>query len=132
MGLFRGKGGGGAPMAQKQTILHALRVQTSAYGSPLPIIYGQNRVAGKLLDYQDFKAIPHTTTQHVGKGGGGQNVSNTSYTYQAAIDVAVCEGPIYSLKNVWDTSGKLTLLSSSQSYTIPGGGGTYTPTVPSS
>lgn len=131
MGLAGGKGGGKNALASKPNLLNALRVQTSAYGQVIPILYGQNRITGRLLWSGDFQAIPHTSTQKVGgKGlgsGGGNAVTNTTYTYQSAVAIALAMGPIQNLGHVWDTKGAMTLLSTSAQYTVPGGGGTFTP-----
>jgi Putative phage tail protein len=127
MGLMGGgKGGGKNALASKPNLLNALRVQTSSYGQVLPIVYGQNRVSGRLLWSGDFAAIPHTSTQKTGgKGlgsGGGNAISNTTYTYQSAVATALCFGPIQNIHNVWDTKGRLTLLTTSAQFTVPGGG----------
>lgn len=132
MGLISGgKGGGKNALAQKPNLLNALRVQTSSYGQVVPIVYGQNRISGRLLWSGDFKAIPHTSAQKVGgKGlgsGGGNTITNTTYTYQTAVAIALCLGPIQNIHNVWDTKGRLTLLTTSEQFTVPGGGGSYTP-----
>src|SRR6185437_13736649 len=130
MGLMTGgKGGGNKSLASKPNLLSALRVQTSSYGQVLPIVYGQSRISGRLIWSGDFTAIPHTSTQKVGgKGmgtGGGNAVTNTTYTYQTAVAIALCLGPIQNIHNVWDSRGKLTMISSAVQFTVPGGGGTF-------
>jgi hypothetical protein len=130
MGLMTGgKGGGKNALAATPNLLNALRVQTSTYGQVIPIVYGQNRISGRLLWSGDFAAIAHTSTQKVGgKGlgsGGGNAISNTSYTYQSAVATALCLGPIQNIHNVWDTKGRLTLLTTSAQFTVPGGGGSF-------
>ncbi len=132
MGLISGgKGGGKNALAAKPNLLNALRVQTSSYGQVIPILYGQNRVSGRLLWSGDFVAIAHTSTQKVGgKGlgsGGGNAITNTTYTYQSAVATALCLGPIQNIHNVWDTKGRLTLLTTSVQYTVPVGGGSFLP-----
>jgi hypothetical protein len=132
MGLMTGgKGGGKNALAAKPNLLNALRVQTSSYGQVVPIVYGQNRISGRLIWSGDFAAIPHTSTQKVGgKGlgsGGGNAISNTTYTYQSAVASALCLGPIQNIHNVWDTKGRLTLLSTSVQFTVPPGGGAFLP-----
>src|SRR5215813_7323408 len=70
MGLMTGgKGGGKNALAAKPNLLNALRVQTSSYGQVVPIVYGQNRISGRLIWSGDFTAIPHTSTQKVGGKG---------------------------------------------------------------
>jgi hypothetical protein len=109
MGLAGGKSGGKSSLAAKPNLLSSLQVQTSTYGQVIPIIYGQNRIAGRLIWAGDFTAIPHTSTSKVGgKGlgsGGGNAVTNTTYTYQTAVAIALCSGPIQNIYNVWDTKG---------------------------
>jgi hypothetical protein len=134
MALMGGKGGGKNALAAKPNLLSALRVQTSSYGQVIPILYGQNRIAARLIWAGDFSSIPHTSTTKVGgKGlgsGGGNAISNTTYTYQTAVAMALCQGPILNLHNVWDTKGKLTMISATVPFTVPGGGGGITVTPP--
>ncbi|HET9165111.1 MAG TPA: phage tail protein [Candidatus Angelobacter sp.] len=134
MALMGGKGGGKNALAAKPNLLSALRVQTSSYGQVIPILYGQNRIAARLIWAGDFQAIPHTSTTKVGgKGlgsGGGNAISNTTYTYQTAVAMALCQGPILNIHNVWDTKGKLTLITATVPFTVPGGGGGITVTPP--
>lgn len=95
-GLF----GGGQSTSQVAEKLAGVQIQTSAYGGAVPIVFGTDRVAANLLDYDDFTAIPHTSTQKTGKGGGGSTMSQTTYTYTAMIILAICEGPV-TLGRVW-------------------------------
>jgi hypothetical protein len=136
MALMGGKGGGKNALAAKPNLLSALRVQTSSYGQVIPILYGQNRIAARLIWAGDFQAIPHTSTTKVGgKGlgsGGGNAISNTTYTYQTAVAMALCQGPIQNIHNVWDTKGKLTLITATVPFTVPGGGGSTTVVPPGS
>jgi len=129
--MVGGKGGGKNALASKPNILNALRVQTSSYGQVMPIVYGQNRISGRLIWSGDFTAIPHTSTQKTGgKGlgsGGGNAITITTYTYQSAVASALCLGPIQNIHNFWDTKGRLTLLTTSVQYTVPGGGGSFLP-----
>jgi hypothetical protein len=62
--------------------------------------------------------------------GGGNAVSNTTYTYQTAVAMGLCQGPILNIHNVWDTKGKLTLITATVPFTVPGGGGVVTVTPP--
>lgn len=71
-----------------------LKVQTSSYGLPIPIVYGQARAAGNLLWYSDFVSTPQSQS---GKGGN----PITGYSYKAAIILAICEGPIRGILNTW-------------------------------
>jgi hypothetical protein len=96
-GLF----GGGKSTSTTDQVLAGIQIQTSSYGGVLPIVYGTSRIPGNLVDYDDFTPIPHTTTIQTGKGGGGSSVSNTTYTYTAGVILALCEGPITAINQVW-------------------------------
>src|SRR6185437_12625760 len=68
MGLMTGgKGGGNKSLASKPNLLSALRVQTSSYGQVLPIVYGQNRISGRLIWSGDF-AYVHAKGRRQGHG----------------------------------------------------------------
>lgn len=99
-GLF----GGGAGNIKAPAPLTALRVQTSAYGLPIPIIYGKARISGNLIWYGDF--AKHEQQQSGGKGGGG---GMSSYTYTASVLLSICEGGIQAINNVWQDKDKKTL-----------------------
>lgn len=102
MGLF---GGGNKTIATEQPRIGALRVQTSAFGMSIPIVFGKTRLSCNLIWYGDFIAIPHTTTTSSGggggKGGGGVTQQNTEYTYNTAVAIGLCEGPIVAIGAVW-------------------------------
>jgi hypothetical protein len=89
---------------QQTTQAAGIRVQTSIYGRAVPIVYGTNRISGNLIWYGNFTAIPQSQKSG-GKGGGG---SSTSYTYTAAVEIALCEGPILNVGSVWASNNVLT------------------------
>ena len=76
--------------------LGELRVQNSAYGAMIPIVYGGYRVAGNVIWQQDIQEHKHE--EEVGKGGGA---TNTTYTYSCSFAVSICEGPITSVRRIW-------------------------------
>jgi hypothetical protein len=111
--------GGGSTISTSEPRLGAMRVQQSSYGVTLPVVYGRTRVTGNLIWYGDFVAIAHTTTQQSGGKGGGGDVTqeSTTYTYEAAVMMALCEGPVGGVVSAWrgkerfdqDPLGKLAL-----------------------
>jgi hypothetical protein len=126
--LHTGKGAllfGHAPYPPNN-ILGGIRLQTSTWGLPIPIVYGRNRIAPNLLDYLHFTSEP--VNSKGGKGGlfgaGGKSGQQT-YDYGAAIVMALCQGPIVGVGSVWDTQGTLPVNNTSESYTVPSGGGSY-------
>ena len=54
MSMTHSKSGGSKALATKPNLLNALRVQTSSYGQVIPIVYGQNRISGRLIWSGDF------------------------------------------------------------------------------
>jgi hypothetical protein len=80
-----------------------LKVQSSAYGNLIPIVYGTVRIAGNII-----WAPPLIETRHeenVG-GKGGPEQTQVTYTYAAHFSVSLCEGPILGVRKVW-ADGKL-------------------------
>lgn len=103
--------------------LIGMRVTTSLFGRPIPILYGTDRISANLIDYIDFKAVSQQQ-QAGGKGllGGGGKGGTTVYDYYAAVMMALCEGPGIGIVNVFNSQGPLTLQSSSETFVVPGGG----------
>jgi len=113
--------GGGV---SRQTVKPAkqLRIQSSIEGKALPIGWGQNRLAGNLIWYGDFK---HTGGGSSGKGaaggkggggGGGKGGKGggSQVKYSAAVVIAMAEGPVAAFDRVWnnqtlDSFAKLNL-----------------------
>lgn len=107
----------GATNANTITKYTGLRVQTSAYGLCVPIVFGTNRVAPNIAGYWDFKA----KKQKVGKGGG----SSTNYTYQAAVMLALCEGPVVEIPRFWKGDSEYDI--SHEGWSVFLGGAPQTP-----
>ena len=103
MGLF-----GGTTMTREEPRINSLRIQQSTYGVVIPIVMGTTRITGNVIDYDDFTAIPHTTTQTSGKGGSVTQ-SETTYTYTAAMIIALCEAPVTAIGKVWASKEIVTL-----------------------
>lgn len=123
--------GGSSTISNEQPALGSLQVQTSSYGLATALIWGRTKVPGNLLWYGDFTAIKHVEeTSSGGKGGGGGvTQQNITYTYQAAVMVSICAGPINGITRAWKGKAVLDGATSPLSYRIV----TYTErfTVPS-
>ena len=91
--------------------LSTVRLQTSSYGRPIPMVYGRTRVSGNLLWYGNFIATPHTTTTSSGgKGGpGGVTQEHTSFTYSAAFIFGLGHGPATLINQVYNNKSKNSL-----------------------
>ena len=80
-----------------------LQIQTAVSTLPIPILWGRNKLAGNVIWYQRFVAVPSYSG---GKGGGGKGGLGgsrqvTGFTCQADLIIALCEGPIASIPTVW-------------------------------
>ncbi|HXP29701.1 MAG TPA: phage tail protein [Stellaceae bacterium] len=85
----------------------SLRIQSSVNGSPIPIVHGQQRIAGNLIDYLGFTATPVSAPSQGGKGGvlgggGAKGASTQGYTYSVDVLFGLCEGPIDQVNLVWN------------------------------
>jgi hypothetical protein len=89
-------------VADRQTSVAA---QTSAYGGPVPVIFGTTRVASNLIWLGNFQSKAATTTA----GGKGGSSSNTTYTYTGAAILSICEGQITGIGTVWKDANITTL-----------------------
>lgn len=90
-----------------------LRVQTSGYGTAIPMVSGEQRVAGNVIWATD--KVPVETNQ--GGKGGGPEVTLTTYTISMAI--AICKGPILGVTRVWE-DGKLMADVTGSQTKLPG------------
>jgi hypothetical protein len=93
------------------TVASGLQLQSSVYGNPIAIVYGTTRVAPNLIWFGDFVATPVSAGKG-GKGtviGGGGKSGGGQYTYQTAVAMALCEGPIQGIGNVYVDKSITTL-----------------------
>ncbi len=85
-----------------------LRIQTSLQGVIRPIVWGQTRISGNLIDYQDF----HVHEPSGGKGGvtgvSGKG-ANAGTTYSVTVAIGLCEGPITNVTGMWENKNFGTL-----------------------
>ena len=118
---------GGQTISTSETRIEAFKVQSSAYGVVIPLVFGVTRITGNLIWYGGFKAIPHTTKQ--GGKGGGVKTQNTTYTYTASVAMGLCHGSVTDIPRVWrgkklfsggtEPSGVAT---ATETFTVPASG----------
>lgn len=95
-------GGKSSTISSVDPRLGGIQVQTSNFGLTLPLVWGRARITGNLLDYDDFKAIPHTeVTESGGKGGGDVRQERTTWSYEATVILGLCVGPINGVLSAW-------------------------------
>lgn len=85
----------GRQASQAITRYAGIQVQTSALGMQIPVGWGTFRCRCNLVDYFNFKSKPQTAA--AGKGGA----TTTGYAYSASLVLAICEGPIDHISQVW-------------------------------
>jgi hypothetical protein len=90
-----------------------LQIQTAVNTLPIPIAWGMSRLAPNVVWYNNFQTIPGSGG---GKGSGGKGGlfsggSSVSYTYSAAVMLALCEGPVAGINQVWKNQSEYTLSS---------------------
>lgn len=102
------------------TRYNGIRTLSSIFNTAIPILFGQHRCSWKLLWYGDFKSAKAQSP-----GGSGFNKAGSQYVYTASILGLVCHGPCNYLLNVWDGIGRFVVQTTSEQYTVPGGGGSY-------
>lgn len=90
---------GGKTIRTETDKILGIQLNSATYGVVIPIVLGTSRIAGNIIDYYDFTAIPHTETQRAGKGG--VTMKHTSYTYEAAVLIGLAEGPSGGIGKVW-------------------------------
>jgi hypothetical protein len=84
--------------------LNDLRVQGSSYGSPIPIHFGRNRIAGQIIWAPPI--VEHAATQEVGAEGGKggpepPSQTQTTYSYTASFALLLCRGPVAGVGRIW-------------------------------
>ena len=76
----------------------ALEIQTSTSILPIPIVWGQNKLAPNVLWYANFRAGPGRLRQgHRRQGRPDRrrgSSASANYTYYADLIMGLCEGPI--------------------------------------
>lgn len=82
-----------------------LRIQTSSYGTAIPVVIGKQRISGNII--WAANKTEYTTTTKTGKGGGGGTVTTTT-GYKQSMLIALCKGPILGVRKVW-ADGKLII-----------------------
>lgn len=105
--------GSAKSQASQQAAVSGLQLQSSAYGKALPVVYGTTRIPPNLIWYGDFIATAQQAASAGGKGagggGGGKGGSGTSYTYQTAVALGLCEGPVLGVGLVYANKSTTTL-----------------------
>ncbi len=89
-----------------------LHVTASTEGAAITRVFGRVRVGGQILWATKIKETQKVekVRSSGGKGGGGQKSFNVTYSYSVSVAIALCEGPIVAVGQVW-ADGKPIALS---------------------
>ncbi|MBI4384130.1 MAG: hypothetical protein HY579_08875 [Nitrospinae bacterium] len=79
-----------------------LKIQSAAYGKPIPVVYGRMRTAGNIIWKQPL--IEEQQVNESGSTGSGNHVAVVNYNYYATFAVAICKGPIAGVIKIWADS----------------------------
>jgi hypothetical protein len=107
MSIFRNSGQAAATTPDYT----GLQIQTAVNALPIPIVWGESKLAPNVLWYNNFQTHPQGASSG-GKGGlFGGGSTTTSYTYSASVILALCEGPITGINQIWKGQSIYTLSS---------------------
>jgi len=88
-----------------------LQLQSATQVLPVPLLWGMTRASTNIIYYSNFQSHPQYSISAAprggkggvigGGGGGGTTLQVTGYTYSADLILALCEGPISGIGQVW-------------------------------
>jgi hypothetical protein len=84
-----------------------LQVQTAVSTLPIPIVWGANKIAPNLVWYANFRV--NTNNANGGGKGGLFGSGGNGPVYTADIILAVCEGPVTGVNEIWKDQSIYTL-----------------------
>jgi hypothetical protein len=86
-----------------------LQIQTAVNALPIPIVWGESKLAPNVVWYNNFQSIPQQNGGGGGKGGLFSTATTTGYDYTASIIMALCEGPVVAINQIWRGQSVYTL-----------------------
>lgn len=78
--------------------LQDLSVQTSTYGRPIPIVYGQAIIGCNIIWSSGIK---ESSTSQKKRLDQGTKIVETSYSYSTNLALGLCAGPIEGVLRIW-------------------------------
>jgi hypothetical protein len=97
---------GSPSQASSNTVASGVSIQSSVYGSVIPVVYGRTRMVGNLIWYGDFQAIPQNSGgsgSGKGGGGGGKDGGSGTYDYKCSFLFALGEGTLGGVVTVYSS-----------------------------
>ena len=107
-----------------------LQLQTATNTLPIPLVWGMSKLAVNVFFYANFQAVPvYTPQQSAGKGsifggggGGGVTWSLSGWNYSADLMMALWEGPIVGVNQVWQSQSTYGTQFTTTGGVVSGGG----------
>lgn len=81
--------------------LSDLSVQSSAYGVPIPLVFGTIKLAGNVIWARPLHEVRSESSETSGKGASEVTQNNVTYKYYGSFAVGLCEGPIQLVSRIW-------------------------------
>ena len=100
--------------------LMGYQCSTALLGRPISVPFGRVRLAPNVIWTGGWSANP----VNGGKGNKGKGGSQ-QYDYITKVIMALGQGPIYGVYDIWRDKDQFNLAESTERYQIPSGGGTY-------
>jgi len=92
-----------------------LKMATTVVGAPVPVVFGEMRVAPNHLHYDpDTYEITELTEKPAGgKGGmgGGGEEQVTGYEYKLNFELGICMGPVDQIGQIYSMPGEVQMLT---------------------
>lgn len=112
MGMMKG----GKSNARHTSRAYSLRLNGTALGQVIPLIYGQTRTTPKLIWANDFNATQVSSGKKSGKSGSGV------FTYTVAADFLVGHRPLRGCLTIWADKTIWALQYCDQTFVCPSDG----------
>ena len=109
---------GGPEQTVKGSSIGDVSVSTSAYGTNLQKVIGVDRVFNPQVWWSTEK-IPHTRKTKTG-GKGGSSVTTETIHYTVTMMIAICEGPIKGIVQVYDNDKLVVDCTDGKAKALPG------------
>lgn len=77
------------------------KIQTSAYGVPIPLTYGTVRIAGNLIWFKSNMLTEVASTDETGGKSGQPAQSTTIYSYYATFALLLSGTPSRAVRRIW-------------------------------
>ena len=107
--------------------LSSLFIQSSAYGDAINVVYGKSRVAGNIIWAKPLKEVIKNQSTNTGGGKSGAKSTRSTYSYFATFAIAICEGEINNILQIWADSKLINLSDYTLSFRIYKGSQTQMP-----